>query len=44
MLAEKPAWLEQKKVYIADATDESVYGSSKTGFRLHYSVVLLKNT
>jgi hypothetical protein len=40
MLAEKPTWLERKKVYLADATDEPVYGSSKTGFRLHYSVGL----
>jgi hypothetical protein len=40
MLAEKPAWLERKKVFIADATDEPVYGSSKTGFRLHYSTGL----
>jgi hypothetical protein len=40
MLAEKPAWLLGKKVYLADVSDESVYGSSKIGFRLHYSVGL----
>ncbi|MDR3124024.1 MAG: hypothetical protein LBU16_09640 [Treponema sp.] len=40
MLAEKPAWLEGKKVYLADASDESAHGSSKTDFRLHYSVGL----
>jgi hypothetical protein len=40
MLAEKPAWLERNKVYIVDTTDEPVYGGSKTGFRLHYSVGL----
>jgi hypothetical protein len=40
MLVEKPAWLGQKRVYVVDARDESVYGSSKTDFRLHYSVGL----
>jgi hypothetical protein len=40
MLVEKPAWLEGKKVYLVEARDESVYGSSKTDFRLHYSVGL----
>jgi hypothetical protein len=40
MLVEKPAWLEGKRVYVVDASDESVYGSSKTDYRLHYSVGL----
>jgi hypothetical protein len=40
MLVEKPAWLEDKRVYLVDASDESVYGSSKTDFRLHYRVGL----
>jgi hypothetical protein len=40
MLVGKPAWLEEKRVYLVDASDESVYGSSKTDFRLHYSVGL----
>jgi hypothetical protein len=40
MLVEKPAWLLGKRVCLVDASDESVYGSSKTGFRLHYSVGL----
>jgi hypothetical protein len=40
MLVEKPGWLEGKAVYVVDASDESVYGSSKTDFRLHYSVGL----
>jgi hypothetical protein len=40
MLVEKPAWLWGKRVYLVDASDESVYGSSKTDFRLHYCVGL----
>jgi hypothetical protein len=40
-VAEKPVWLEQKQVYLADASEESVYGSSKTDFRLHYCVGLI---
>jgi hypothetical protein len=40
MLAEKPSWLEGKTVYLADASDESVYGSSKGDYRLLYSVGL----
>jgi hypothetical protein len=39
-LAEKPAWLEGKRVCLADASDEPVYGSSKAGFRLHYCLDL----
>jgi hypothetical protein len=34
MLVVEPAWLERKTVYLVDASDESVYGSSKTDFRL----------
>jgi hypothetical protein len=41
MLVEKPAWLEQKRVYVVNARDESVYGSSKTDFRLHYKEMRL---
>ncbi|MDR2247458.1 MAG: hypothetical protein LBE17_12450 [Treponema sp.] len=40
MLVERPGWLEGKGVYLVDASDESVYGSSKTDFRLHYCVAL----
>jgi hypothetical protein len=40
MLVEKPVWLEGKQVYLVDASDESVYGSSKSDYRLHYSVGL----
>jgi hypothetical protein len=40
MLVERPVWLLEKRVYLVDASDESVYGSSKTGFRLHYCVGL----
>ncbi|MDR2743567.1 MAG: hypothetical protein LBB98_15665 [Treponema sp.] len=40
MLVEKPTWLEGKAIYVVDAGDESVYGGSKTDFRLHYSVGL----
>jgi hypothetical protein len=32
--------LEGKRVYEVDGSDESVYGSSKTDYRLHYSVGL----
>jgi hypothetical protein len=39
-LVEKPEWLEGTAVYLVDASDESVHGSSKTDFRLHYSVGL----
>jgi hypothetical protein len=37
---EQPAWLLEKRVYLVDASDESVYGSSKTDFRLHYCIGL----
>jgi hypothetical protein len=40
MVVEKPEWLEGTAVYLVDASDESVHGSSKTDFRLHYSVGL----
>jgi hypothetical protein len=40
MPAEKPAWLEGKTVCLVDASDEPVYGSSKTGFRLCYCIDL----
>jgi hypothetical protein len=40
MPAGKPARLEDKRVYPVDAGDESVYGSSKTGYRPRYSAGL----
>jgi hypothetical protein len=40
MLKENPGWLEGKSVYLEDASDESVCGSSRTDCRLHYWVGL----
>jgi hypothetical protein len=40
MLKENPGWLEGESVYLEDAGEESVCGSSRTDFRLHYWVGL----
>jgi hypothetical protein len=39
-LAEKPEWLEGKRVCLIDASDEAVYGSKGSDYRLHYGVDL----
>jgi hypothetical protein len=40
ILAEKPGWLLDKRVCLIDASDQAVYGSKKTNYRLHYGVDL----
>jgi hypothetical protein len=40
LLAEKPAWLRDKRVCLIDASDQAVYGSMKADYRLHYGVDL----
>lgn len=40
MIGTPPEWLEERKVYLVDASDEAVYGSNKTDYRLHYAIGL----
>jgi hypothetical protein len=40
LLAEKPEWLGDKRVCLIDASDQGVYGSRKSDYRLHYGVDL----
>lgn len=40
LLAEKPGWLEGKRVCLIDASDQAVYGSKTSDYRLHYGVDL----
>jgi hypothetical protein len=40
LLAEKPGWLGDKRVCLIDASDQAVYGSGKSDYRLHYGVDL----
>jgi hypothetical protein len=40
LLAEKPGWLGDKRVCLIDASDQAVYGSKKSDYRLHYGVDL----
>jgi hypothetical protein len=38
MIAAKPEWLGNHEVYAVDASDEPVYGSTESDYRLHYAV------
>jgi hypothetical protein len=38
MIVAKPGWLGNREVYAVDASDEPVYGSGKSDYRLHYAV------
>ena len=38
VLSEKPAWLAGKRVVIVDGTEEPVYGSKESNYRLHYCI------
>jgi hypothetical protein len=40
LLREKPSWLADRDVCMVDASDESVFGSTKADFRLHYALSL----
>ena len=40
LLAEKPEWLEGKKVCLLDGSDENLYGSKGSDYRLHYCIDL----
>jgi hypothetical protein len=40
LLVEKPEWLKDKRVCLIDASDQAVYGSKKSDYRLHYGVDL----
>jgi hypothetical protein len=40
VLVDKPAWLLKKEVCLIDGSDEPVYGSEESNFRLHYCVNL----
>jgi hypothetical protein len=39
-IAQPPAWLGERKVFIVDASDEPVHGSDKADYRLHYAIGL----
>ena len=39
-IIQAPPWLEGRKVYLVDASDEPVHGSDKTDYRLHYAIGL----
>lgn len=40
LIAEPPKWLEGKRVCLLDASDESINGSKKADYRLHYMIEL----
>lgn len=40
LIAEQPEWLKNKKVCLLDASDESINGSKKADYRLHYMIEL----
>jgi hypothetical protein len=39
-IREAPGWLGERKVYLADASDEPVHGSDQADYRLHYAIGL----
>lgn len=42
LIAEPPKWLEGKRVCLLDASDESINGSKKADYRLHYMIELFQ--
>jgi len=42
LIAEPPEWLKEKRVCLLDASDESMNGSKKADYRLHYMVELFQ--
>jgi hypothetical protein len=40
LLAEKPEWLADRRVRLVDASNQVVYGSKQTDYRLHYAAGL----
>jgi hypothetical protein len=40
ILAEKPDWLKGKDVLLLDGSDENLYGSKQSDYRLHYCIEL----
>lgn len=41
-ITEEPEWLKGKRTIIVDASDESIKGSNKTDYKIHYAIELFK--
>lgn len=42
LITEQPEWLKGKRTIIVDGSDESIKGSNKTDYKIHYAIELFK--